>query len=60
MWALKNLNFNWGAISSKKINDMNKVDEFYLKSYQSSILYNEKTNTYHDQNIEKHDFFVGD
>ena len=31
-----------------------------MKAYESSALYKEKMKKYHDQNIEKHNFFVGD
>ena len=38
---------------------MNGLDEFHLKSYESSSLYKEKMNKYHDQKIEKRGFMVG-
>ena len=39
---------------------MNELNEFLLKSYESSALYKEKMNKYHDQKIEKRNFMVGD
>lgn len=39
---------------------MNELDEFCLKDYKSSTLYKEKMKKYHDQNIEKREFVVGD
>ncbi|KAK4729797.1 hypothetical protein R3W88_022785 [Solanum pinnatisectum] len=60
MWALKKLNLDWGAASSQRVNDMNELDEFFLKAYESSALYKEKMKKYHDQKIEKREFIVGD
>ncbi|XP_049375532.1 uncharacterized protein LOC125840611 [Solanum verrucosum] len=42
MWALKKLNLDWGATLSQRLNEMNEVDEFGLKAYESSALYKEK------------------
>ncbi|KAK4733611.1 hypothetical protein R3W88_007872 [Solanum pinnatisectum] len=60
MWALKKLNLDWGAASIQRLNDMNELDEFCLKAYESSALYKEKMKKYHDQKIEKREFIVGD
>ncbi|KAK4733857.1 hypothetical protein R3W88_008118 [Solanum pinnatisectum] len=56
MWALKKLNLDWGAALSQRVNDMNELDEFCLKAYESSALYKEKMKKYHDQKIEKREF----
>ena len=37
---------------------MNELNEFLLKAYESSALYKEKMNKYHDQKIEKRDFMA--
>ena len=42
------------------MNDLNMLDEFRLKAYESSALYKEKMKRYHDQRIEKREFVVGD
>ncbi|KAK4707447.1 hypothetical protein R3W88_032994 [Solanum pinnatisectum] len=60
MWVLKKLNLDWGATSSQRLMDMNELDVFLLKAYESSALYKEKIKKYHDQKIEKHEFVVGD
>ncbi|KAK4723872.1 hypothetical protein R3W88_026651 [Solanum pinnatisectum] len=60
MWALKKLNLDWGAVSSQRVNDMNELDEFRLKAYESSALYKEKMKKYHGQKIEKREFAMGD
>jgi len=60
MWALKKLNLDWGTASSQKMNEMNEFDEFRLKSYESSAMYNEKMKNYHDQKIKKREFARSD
>ncbi|KAK4729739.1 hypothetical protein R3W88_022727 [Solanum pinnatisectum] len=60
MWALKKLNLYWSAASSQRVNDMNELDKSRLKADESSALYKEKMKKYHDQNIEKREFVVGD
>ncbi|KAK4729671.1 hypothetical protein R3W88_022659 [Solanum pinnatisectum] len=60
MWALKKLNLDWGAALSQRMNEMNKCDEFHLKSYESSALYKEMMKKYHDQKIKKHEFASSD
>ncbi|KAK4729577.1 hypothetical protein R3W88_022565 [Solanum pinnatisectum] len=60
LWALKKLNLDWDATSCQRVNDMNELDEFPLKSYESATLYKEKMKKYHDQKIEKREFVMGD
>ncbi|KAK4718137.1 hypothetical protein R3W88_016475 [Solanum pinnatisectum] len=60
MWVMKMLNLDWGAASNQMLNDLNMLDEFRLKAYESSSLYKEMMKRYHDQRIEKREFVVGD
>ncbi|KAK4707308.1 hypothetical protein R3W88_033155 [Solanum pinnatisectum] len=60
MWAIKKLNLDWGAASNQRVNDMNELDEFRLKAYESSAFYKENMKKYHDQKIEKREFDMGD
>ncbi|KAK4707048.1 hypothetical protein R3W88_033387 [Solanum pinnatisectum] len=60
MWVLKKLSLDWGATSNQRVSDLNEVDEFRLRAYESSALYKEKMKKYHDQKIEKHEFVMGD
>ena len=57
---MKKLNLDWGAESNQRMNDLNMLDEFRLKAYESSALYKKKMKRYHDQRIEKREFVVGD
>ena len=47
----------WSCITT---GNLNELDEFHLKAYESSSLYKEKMKKYHDQKIEKREFMVGD
>nr|ABI34335.1 Integrase core domain containing protein [Solanum demissum] len=49
-----------GAASNHRVSDMNALDEFRLRAYESSTLYKEKMKKYHDQKIKKCEFVVGD
>jgi len=40
------------------MNDLNMLDEFHLKAYESSAFYKEKTKKYHDQKIDKREFVL--
>ncbi|WMV19403.1 hypothetical protein MTR67_012788 [Solanum verrucosum] len=42
MWATKKLNLDWGAAFNQRIDDLNALDEFRLKAYEGSALYNQK------------------
>ncbi|KAK4713355.1 hypothetical protein R3W88_019262 [Solanum pinnatisectum] len=39
---MKKINLDWGATSNQRLNDLNMLDEFHLKAYESSTLYKEK------------------
>ena len=52
MWTLIKLNFDRGATSGQRVNDMNDLDEFRLKAYESLDLYKDNMKKYHDQNID--------
>ncbi|XP_069143312.1 uncharacterized protein [Solanum lycopersicum] len=44
----------------QRLNGSNELAEFRLKAHESLTLYKEKMKKYHDQNIEKRNFLVGD
>ena len=60
MWAMKKLKMGWSEAAEQRLNRLNELDEFCLKAYESSALYNEKMKKYHDNKIEKREFMVGD
>ena len=59
IWAMIKLKMDWIEAAEKRFYGLNELDEFRLKSYKSSSLYKEKMKKYHDQKIEKHNFWLG-
>jgi len=49
----KEAKFGLGAALKQRMNDLNVLDEFRLKAYESPALYKEKMKNYLDQRIEK-------
>jgi len=60
LWALKALNLDWTKASKERIEQLNKLDEFRFKAYESSALYKEKMKKWHDAKILRREFRVGD
>lgn len=60
MWALKNLKLDWGDASDQRLSQVNELDEFRLKAYESSVLYEKRKKIYHDRKIGKRDFAPSD
>ena len=60
MWAMKKLKMDWNEAAEQRLTRLNELDEFRLKAYEISALYNEKIKKYHDLKIEKQEFMVGD
>ncbi|CAM8997540.1 unnamed protein product [Rhodiola kirilowii] len=60
MWAVKELNFDTKASGEKRLLQLNELDEIRLDSYESSRIYKEKTQRWHDKLILKKQFSVGD
>ena len=60
MWAMKKLKMDWNKAADQRLNGLNELDQFRLEAYESSALYKKKMKRYHDQNIEKRNFLVGD
>ena len=57
---MKKLKMDWSKAAEQRFNGLNELDEFLLKSYESSALYKENMKKYHDNKIEKREFMVGD
>ncbi|XP_049394725.1 uncharacterized protein LOC125859014 [Solanum stenotomum] len=60
LWALKALNLDWSKTLRERVEQLNELDEFRLRSYESSIIYKNKMKKWHDTRILKRDFKVGD
>ncbi|XP_057540609.1 uncharacterized protein LOC130818454 [Amaranthus tricolor] len=59
-WAVKTLNFDLKVASSKRLIDINELDEIRLDTYKSALLYKEKTKRWHDQSFIRREFKVGE
>ncbi|XP_049409176.1 uncharacterized protein LOC125872454 [Solanum stenotomum] len=59
-WALKALNLDLTKAPRERLDQLNKIDVFRLRSYDSSAIYKEKMKKWHDTQIVQRDFNVGD
>ncbi|XP_074290705.1 uncharacterized protein LOC141617412 [Silene latifolia] len=59
-WAIRLLNFDLKSAGEKRLLDLNELEEFKLEAYESSRLYKERTNRFHDKAIIRREFKVGD
>ncbi|KAG7564207.1 Integrase catalytic core [Arabidopsis suecica] len=60
MWAVKLLNFDIKTAEEKRLIQLNDLNEIRLEAYESSRIYKERTNSFHDKKIISRDFMVGD
>ncbi|XP_049403537.1 uncharacterized protein LOC125867151 [Solanum stenotomum] len=60
LWELKALNLDWTKASRERLDQLNEIDEFKLRSYDSSAIYKEKIKKWHDTRIVQREFNVGD
>ncbi|XP_049363279.1 uncharacterized protein LOC125828016 [Solanum verrucosum] len=60
LWALKVMNLNWEDASKYQVDQLNALEEFWLRAYESSTLYKEKLKKWHDAKILHREFKVGD
>ncbi|KAK4721447.1 hypothetical protein R3W88_011680 [Solanum pinnatisectum] len=60
LWALKALNLDWTKTSRERVGQLNELDEFRFKAYESSALYKKKMKKWYDSKILKREFKVGD
>ncbi|KAF3648906.1 putative serine/threonine-protein kinase TOR-like isoform X1 [Capsicum annuum] len=47
LWALKKMNLEWKDIAKSRLNNINELDEFQLRAYESSTIYKEKMKKNH-------------
>ncbi|XP_049346735.1 uncharacterized protein LOC125811272 [Solanum verrucosum] len=60
LWALKTLNLNWEKVAKGRVSQLHKLEEVWLRAYESSTLYKEKMKRRHDAKIIQREFRVGD
>ncbi|XP_071699343.1 uncharacterized protein [Rutidosis leptorrhynchoides] len=60
-WALKNCNMDLEKAGESWMLQLNELDELRLDTYESSVLYKEKTKWWHDTRLrDKKEFAQGD
>jgi len=58
-WALKTLNFSLPKAGVLRKFQMNELEEMRREAYENASIYKSKVKAFHDQNIVKKDFEVG-
>ncbi|PHT50156.1 hypothetical protein CQW23_09903 [Capsicum baccatum] len=56
LWAVKQLNLNWGDAMNLRLEQLNELDEFRIHAYERSDLHKEQIKRYHDQWIVRRNF----
>ncbi|XP_015164030.1 uncharacterized protein [Solanum tuberosum] len=60
LWGLKALNLDWAWTSKGRADQLNELDEFRFRAYESLALYKEKMKKWHDSRSLRREFRVGD
>ena len=60
MWAIGNLNFNLKEVGEKRLLQLNEIKEMHNDSYENAKIYKEKTKRWHDKQLLRKEFNVGD
>ena len=58
--VIRTLNFNLKAVGDKRLLQLNELDGLRLEGYESSTIYKERTEHWHDKHIMKNKFEAGD
>lgn len=58
-WAIRTLNFDIHAAGEKRLLQLAELDEFRTQAYENACIYKERTKRWHDRNIQKKEFKVG-
>ena len=59
MWAIKKLNCDFQAAKEKRLLQMNQLEELRNEAYDNARIYKQKTKRWHDRNIIRREFKVG-
>ena len=55
-WAIKTLNFDLAKAGKQRLLQMNELDELRRESYESSRIYKDRLNLFHDKNLVRKTF----
>ena len=59
-WAIKKLNFDFKAAKEERLLHLNELEELKNEAYDNAVIYKDKTKKWHDQNILRREFKIGD
>ena len=60
IWVIRNLNFNLKEAGEKRLLQLNELEEMHNDSYENAKIYKEKTKRWHDKQLLRKEFKVGD
>ena len=60
LWAIKKLNCAFKAAKEKRLLQLNELEELRNEPYDNDRIYKDKTKKWHDQNILRKEFGVGE
>ena len=58
-WAIKKLNFDLKTFGSKRLLQLNELEEFRNEAYENARLDKERTKKWHDNMILRREFHLG-
>ena len=58
-WAIKFLNFDLKVVGEERLLQLNELDELRLEVYENAKLYKERTKRWHDKQLIKCEFKIG-
>jgi hypothetical protein len=58
-WAIKKFNFDMKQAGDKRKLQLNELEELRLDAYENAKLYKERTKAYHDRQLVRKEFHVG-
>ena len=60
MWAIKKMICDFKAAKEKRLLQLNELEELRNEAYDNAKIYKDKTKKWHDQNILRKEFRVGE
>ena len=58
-WAVKKLNFDFEAAGERRLLQLNEMDEFRIRAYDSMKVHKDRTKRWHDRRINEKRFEQG-
>ena len=58
-WATRKLNMDFKAVGEERLLQLHEIEEFRNEAYENAKIYKEKTKAWHDKNIVRKEFELG-